>query len=277
MEHRADVVKTDTLIFRLFRDLPGTFFRLAGRPSTLARRYFKTKSVELKDSALRLDGIFLPKVATRDPAYIWEAYFYGSEASFANLFHKVFRYLEQENPALDFVAILILPSRSFEPKFTRPYRSLLQSEQFVAVYLDELPKAGPTDFELSTIELITAKPDAALAQAKVLIPAIEASRLDDKIRRMLVQFIGMIIGYQFPSWGLAEIEKMLNLTEGKKTRLYQEGREEGREVGREEGRDEGRDQALVGVAKQLLKMGRPIKEITQATGLKPEQIRKLKP
>ncbi len=62
---------------------------------------------------------------------------------------------------------------------------------------------------------------------------------------------------------------MLNLTDVKKTRLYQEDDEEGL--------DKGRDETLLVVAKRMIANGRPIKEITQITGLKPERIRKLKP
>ena len=41
-----------------------------------------------------------------------------------------------------------------------------QSDQLVRVYLDELPPALPDQFELAILELIAAKPDAALARPR---------------------------------------------------------------------------------------------------------------
>jgi predicted transposase/invertase (TIGR01784 family) len=61
---------------------------------------------------------------------------------------------------------------------------------------------------------------------------------------------------------------MLQVTDVRQTRVFQEALEEGREEGREEG--------IEVVALRLLKMGRPIAEIAQATGLTPAQIRKLR-
>jgi len=81
---------------------------------------------------------------------------------------------------------------------------------------------------------------------------------------MVIQFIETVILYQFPHWSRKEIEKMLQVTDIRQTRVYQEALEEGREEGREE------------VAMNLLKIDRPIKEIVAVTGLTLAQIRKLK-
>ncbi len=56
---------------------------------------------------------------------------------------------------------------------------------------------------------------------------------------------------------------MLQVTDVRQTRVFQEALEEGREVG------------IEAVALRLLKMGRPVAVIVQATELTPAQIRKL--
>jgi predicted transposase/invertase (TIGR01784 family) len=60
---------------------------------------------------------------------------------------------------------------------------------------------------------------------------------------------------------------MLQVTDVSQTRVFKEALEEGKVKGREE--------AVAFVALRLLKMGRPIAEIAQATDLTPVQIRKL--
>ncbi|MDR3214412.1 MAG: hypothetical protein LBT71_10925 [Azoarcus sp.] len=56
---------------------------------------------------------------------------------------------------------------------------------------------------------------------------------------------------------------------------FLQGREKGREEGMEKGREEGREEALMVVARNMLKLGRPIEEIVEATGLRVEAIQSL--
>ena len=55
-----------------------------------------------------------------------------------------------------------------------------------------------------------------------------------------------------------------------------EGKEEGRAEGKEEGRAEGMSQRSLEIARNLLSLGLPINQITQATGLTEEEIELLK-
>ena len=57
---------------------------------------------------------------------------------------------------------------------------------------------------------------------------------------------------------------------------YQKGKEEGKEEGRAEGRAEGMSQRSLEIARNLLSLGLPIDQITQATGLTEEEIELLK-
>src|SRR5258708_882214 len=124
-------MKRDSLFFSYFRELPGSFFQLVGRPESDARRY-DLKAIEYKETAVRLDGVFQP------------------------------------------------------------------------------------------------------------------------LQRMVIQFIETVILYEFPLWSRKEIETMLQVSDVRQTRVYQEALEEGIEKGREE------------VALRLLKMDLPVKKIVEA-------------
>jgi predicted transposase YdaD len=52
-------MKTDSLFYRLFHTLPHLLFELIEQPPDQATHY-RFASVELKQTAFRLDGVFLP-------------------------------------------------------------------------------------------------------------------------------------------------------------------------------------------------------------------------
>ena len=260
-------MKRDSLFFQLFKELPRGFFEAIGRPEIDPRQYELT-AIEYKETAVRLDGVFQPRSPTAGPAYIWEAQWYASDKVYANLLSKIGRFLEHGNPAQVWVAVVIYPTRSLEQKNLEPYLCLLNSPQLVRVYLDELPAAPADRIELGILQMIAADPEQALRDAKKLVPRVKSSRHSQDYQRRAVQFIETVILYQFPNLSRAEIEKMLQVTDVRKTRVFQEALEEGREEGREE--------AVLAVASQLLRLGRPINEVAEATGLSPAKLRSLK-
>lgn len=276
-------MKRDSLLFRFFTDLPGCFFQLIGRPATDANRY-TLDAIEYKETAVRLDGVFQPREPDIDPAYIWEAQYYPSEKMYANLWSKIGRFLEHGNPRQDWVAVVIYPNRSLEQKNLQPYRCLVESEQLVRIYLDELPPAAPDEFEMGILELIAARPEAALEKARAMVPRLKTSKRPQSFQRQVVQFIETVVLYQFPKLTRKEIEAMLQVSDVRETRVFQEALEEGLEKGRKEGREEGVEQGIERgiergieqVALRMMRLNRQVAEIAAATGLNAAQIRKLK-
>ena len=186
-----------------------------------AERY-SLEAIEFKSTSVRLDGVFRPQDTDTGPAYVWEAQFYTSNKVYANLLAKVGRFLEHDNPEQDWVAVVIYPNRALEQKNLQPYRCLINSDQLVRVYLDELPPAPPESFEMGILELIAAQPEAALEKAKAMVPRIRAAKRSRQHSRLLLQFVETVIVHQFPSWSRAEIEKMLQVTDVTQTRVFQE-------------------------------------------------------
>ena len=227
-------MKRDPLFYRLFEELPTCFFQLVGRQADDARRY-ELEAVAYKSTAVRLDGVFRPLDPDAGPAYLWEAQFYRSDKVYANLLTKIGRFLEHGDSGLDWVAVVIYPDRSLEQSNLHPYRCLVQSDQLIRVYLDELPPAAPDQFEMGILELIAAKPEAALEKARAMVPRLRRGNVTKQFQRMMIQFIETVIVHQFPNWSRAEIEKMLQVTDVRQTRVFQEALEEGRQEGLEQG------------------------------------------
>src|SRR5438045_3254881 len=119
-------METDSFFYRLFNDLPQTLFELIGLPAARAKAY-RFDSVELK-KALRIDGLFLPNRRTL-AVYFAEVQFQHRPAFYANLFAKVFSYLEENDPKQDWCAVAIFPTRKEEPTGLEPYEDLLRSKR----------------------------------------------------------------------------------------------------------------------------------------------------
>ncbi len=97
-----------------------------------------------------------------------------------------------------------------------------------------------------------------------------------EFRKRVVQFIQTVILYQFPKLSREEIEKMLQVTDVRETRVFQEALEEGREAGRGLGREEGREEARQDMARRLLQLGHTLAEVADVTGLSQSKLRSLK-
>src|SRR5258708_5159883 len=106
-------METDSFFCQLLKCLPETLFELIGQPAELARAYH-FDSVEIKKS-FRIDGLYLPKQREL-PVYFVEVQFHSLATFYANLFAKVFLFMEANPSARDWAAVAIFESRSLEPK-----------------------------------------------------------------------------------------------------------------------------------------------------------------
>ena len=75
-------------------------------------------------------------------------------------------------------------------------------------------------------------------------------------------------------WDSVSVER--TLLDDRYQKGKEEGRAEGKEEGRAEGRAEGMSQRSLEIARNLLSLGLPVDQITQATGLTEEEIELLK-
>lgn len=86
LNHRnISSVKTDSIFYRLFQELPSIFFELIGNPPQTAETY-QFSSIEIKQTAFRIDGVFLPKQGEENPIYFVEVQFQADTEIYSRLF-----------------------------------------------------------------------------------------------------------------------------------------------------------------------------------------------
>ena len=225
-------MKTDSLFHRIFRKAPSLLFELIEQPIVEGYTF---QAVEVKQTAFRLDGVFLPPdAAPQQPVFFLEVQFQRDLFLYRRLFAELFIYLDQHPTVQDWQAVVIYPKRSLEPEDTHPYRFLLACPQVHRIYLDELTIRAARSASLGLLQLIVESEKTAPQRGRELLAQIqqEQSRISPEL---LIELIETTIVYKFPQMSRQEIAEMLGLVELQETRVYQEGREEGRVEGRVEG------------------------------------------
>ena len=98
--------------------------------------------MEVKQTAFRIDGVFLPKQNLQNPIYFVEVQFQGDTKIYYRLFSEVFLYLRQYQPQNPWQAVVIYPSRSLDTADTQHYREFFTSQRVRCIYLDELGESA---------------------------------------------------------------------------------------------------------------------------------------
>jgi predicted transposase/invertase (TIGR01784 family) len=261
-------METDSFFWRLLKLLPQTLFELLGLPPQLARRY-RFDSVEVKKS-FRIDGLYLP-IKAGLPLYFVEVQFRRSPAFYANLFAKVFCYLEDNDPSQDWLAVAVFPSRSAEPKVLEPYTALLESRHVRRIYLDSYPMPARPPMGAAILQLVS----APVQRLREMVDRVkrraheESDSADVGVKG--IQLVEELLVRRFPKLSREEIRAMFDLEDLRKTRVWQEAEEEGRAKGREEGRAKGRAE----LAQKWLAKGIPMQEIAALLDMSVQEVRRL--
>lgn len=180
---REGLMKTDTLFYSLFQEFPSIFFELIGRPFEDANAY-QFSSVELKQTALRIDGLFLPVPdSPKRPIYFVEVQFQKDPKLYSRLFSEIFLYLHQSAPTKDWCAVVVYPRRSLEPTEIVPYRTLLASEQVQRVYLDELGEAADESLGIGIVQLVVERKARTINKARRLLEQARQGIEDENSRQ----------------------------------------------------------------------------------------------
>jgi predicted transposase/invertase (TIGR01784 family) len=273
-------METDSFFCQLLKQLPETLFQLLGLPGERARAY-RFDSVEIKKS-FRIDGLFIP-ARPELPLYFVEVQAQASAKFYANLFAKVFWFLEENDPAQEWIAVPIFANRSVEQKNQAPYEDLLRSPRVKRIYLDELVLPPDPPVGLSLLQLVTASDEQAKPIVTRIADRAEAEFSDSEIGSAMLKLLEELLMRRHPQLTGDEVRTMFQLTELSKTRAGQEIREEGRQEGRQEGREEGREEgrqegvtlATQEFARKCLAKGLSIEETAELTGLSVTRVRRL--
>ena len=228
-------MKTDSLFYRLFQTAPEILLELVGQPANEAVGY-TFASVELKQTALRIDGILIPdEIPQQRPVYFVEVQFQRDEGLYHRLFTELMFYLKQHPDTANGRAIIIYPKRGLEPERQDLHRELLEGDRVSQIYLEDLAELPVSSLGLELARLIVESPEQAIDKAKELLARASQESLERLSTADVIDLIETIIVYKFKNLSREEIEVMLGLAELKQTKVYQEALEEGREEGREEG------------------------------------------
>ncbi|MBE9049339.1 Rpn family recombination-promoting nuclease/putative transposase [Nostocales cyanobacterium LEGE 11386] len=263
-------MKTDSIFYRFFQELPSIFFELIGNsPQTAATYQFS--SVEIKQTAFRIDGVFLP-TQVQNSIYFVEVQFQPDTEIYSRLFSEIFLYIRQYKPLNPWQAVVIYPTRNVDTADRSHHTELLYSPRVQLIYLDELGETASLPIGIATIRLVIENEETAITTARELINRTRQEIDTETKQKQLLELIETILVYKFPSMNREEIESMFSLSDLKQTKVYQEAKQEGIQEGRQEGIQEGARQEKLKLIPLLLKLGLSVDQIAQELNLQLEDV-----
>jgi predicted transposase/invertase (TIGR01784 family) len=218
-------METDSIFYHLFNQLPQTLFELIGLPATRAKAY-RFDAVELK-KAYRIDGLFVPNRRSR-PLYFVEVQFQRVQTFYANLFAKVFSYLEENDPTQEWIAVAIFPNRQEEPKHLQPYEDLLNSKRVKRVYLADAIRIDDPPLGLGILQLLFASPREAEKLAPQVVQKAGDSLGDSDLQAKVVELVERLLLARFPTFDWEAIRMKFKLHDIRESKVWKEACEEGK-------------------------------------------------
>lgn len=256
-------MKTDSIFYRLFQEFPSIFFELIGSPPETANTY-QFGSVEIKQTAFRIDGVFLPTQDEESPIYFVEVQFQSDSDIYLRLVSEIFLYRRQNKRKNPWRGVVIFPSRDIDTGTKEDCEEFFQSGRISIIYLNELGEAASLPLGIATIKLVIEEGETAITTAREIINRTQQAVNLQLPQKQLLELIETILVYKFPQMSRQEIEAMFGLSELKQTRVYQEAREEGERTGRLAAK-------LESIPK-LLAIGLTVEQIAQALDLDVSQV-----
>ncbi|NJM23766.1 MAG: Rpn family recombination-promoting nuclease/putative transposase [Richelia sp. RM2_1_2] len=247
-------MKTDTIFYTLLQNLPSVLFELLEQSPTQALHY-EFSSVEIKELARRIDGLFIPKPEyPQDPIYFIEVQYQRDDDLYWRLITEAFVYLNQYRPEKAWKAVVLWAKRSLDPGIPIAYQTSLSNGQIQVIYLDQL--TDTSSIGLKIIGLVVAPENEAVEVAKNLIAQVQLADVSN--RRQLLELVERMLIYKFSNQSRQELEAMFGLTEWRQTKFYQEVEQE----------------TKLKTVPRLLNMGLSVEQIAQALELDIEVVRK---
>jgi predicted transposase/invertase (TIGR01784 family) len=174
-------VKTDSIFYRLFQEFASIFFELIGNTPEAANTY-QFSTVEIKQTAFRIDGVFLPAQRDENPIYFVEVQFQPDAEFYSRLFAEIFLYLRQNKLANDWRAVVLYPSQSIDTAEIKHYREFFVSQRVNCVYLNELGEAAEQSIGIGTVKLVILPEARAVEQARSLIDRVRQEIADELLK-----------------------------------------------------------------------------------------------
>lgn len=186
-------MRRDSIFYKLFKQFPSLLFQLVDEPPPEADSYV-FESVEVKETAFRIDGVFLPPAnAVSQVVFFAEVQFQKDENLYFRFFSELSLFLHRHSIRYDdWYGVIIFGSRSLEPSNLKIHRSLLAGDQVRRVYLDELGDVQQQPLGLGLMLLTIQEDTEAIETAKFLLA--EARKQSET---EIIDLITTIIVYKF--------------------------------------------------------------------------------
>jgi predicted transposase/invertase (TIGR01784 family) len=221
-------MKQDTIFYQLFKRSPTLLFELLANFPPQAADY-RFDSVEVKETAFRADGVFLP------PTPEGNVYFGEVQQAKDNLLYErlmaeisIFAYRDRDS-FKDWRAVVIYPSRDIEQERLEIVQEFLASGRITRIYLDELGSIEDLPWGLALMALTILPSDEMLAKAKEMLQRFsmeEATSTETSSEgSAILDLVTTAIVYKFPELSRDEVLAMLGL-ELREPKAFQEIREE---------------------------------------------------
>ena len=215
-------MKRDSIYYQIFKRFPGLLFELVDNPPKLAQNY-RFESVEVKETAFRIDGVFLPPEGTTPRiVFFAEVQFQRDEALYHRFFTETQMYLNRNRFQYDdWYCVVIFPDRSLEPSDQKTHRIYLNSDQVQRIYLDELGDPSLQPIGINLMQLTLASDETMAEQARLLIERVELEETGTLPKNEILEVITTIAVYKFSQLSREEVEAMLGLSI-EETRIYKD-------------------------------------------------------
>jgi predicted transposase/invertase (TIGR01784 family) len=221
-------MKQDTIFYQLFKRSPTLLFELLANFPPQAADY-RFDSVEVKETAFRADGVFLP------PTPEGNVYFGEVQQAKDNLLYErlmaevsIFAYRDRDS-FKDWRAVVIYPSRDIEQERLEIVQEFLASGRITRIYLDELGSIEDLPWGLALMALTILPSDEMLAKAKEMLERFsiqETAPTETSTEgSAILDLVITAIVYKFSELTRDEVLAMLGL-ELKEPRAFQDIREE---------------------------------------------------
>jgi predicted transposase/invertase (TIGR01784 family) len=221
-------MKQDTIFYQLFKRSPTLLFELIANfpPQATAYRF---DSVEVKETAFRADGVFLPPTPAGN-VYFGEVQQAKDDLLYERLLAEIgiFAYRDRDS-FQDWRAVVIYPSRSIEQERLDLVQEFLASGRITRIYLDELGEIEDLPWSLALMALTILPDDEMLAKAKVMMERFDEEEAispeTSSEGSAILDLVITAIVYKFSELTRDEVLAMLGL-ELKEPRAFQDIREE---------------------------------------------------
>lgn len=130
MQLQIKKVKRDSIYYQIFKRFPSLLFEIIEKHPEAEKKY-RFESIEVKETAFRFDGVFLPPENSKPQiVFFLEVQFQPDEFLYYRFLTESMMYLHRNRGKFDdCYYVVIFPSRSLEPSDTNIYRFFINSDQ----------------------------------------------------------------------------------------------------------------------------------------------------